>query len=191
MISFFYLNQDLTAMAPKNAALLLYFVEFILSEEGQALAANKYNMFNKLPDALKKYNTKALATLKLPAGMVKLTSETDTLIWSGAADTVISKKRRSYAELERTRTAKALAKALDAAALGGASPSKAAASDPLAVAALAVGAAGLVLGLVGCLIALAAYMRATRTAKPRSAEIPVRELENYSATTDTKGGERA
>ena len=51
MISFFYLNQDLTAMAPKNAALLLYFVEFILSEEGKALAANKYNMFNKLPDA--------------------------------------------------------------------------------------------------------------------------------------------
>ena len=36
MISYFYLEQNMTAMDEGTAALLMYFVKFILSEEGQA-----------------------------------------------------------------------------------------------------------------------------------------------------------
>ena len=53
MISYFYLEQDWSSMDPTSAGLLDYFVKFILSAEGQALAVD--NMFVGLPQALLNY----------------------------------------------------------------------------------------------------------------------------------------
>jgi len=180
MISYFYLNQDMTQMEPMDAALLLYFVEFILSAEGQELAAA--NLFNKLPAKMLQYNTRALATLRLPAGTVKFDEEIATLAWGGASEHVISKKRRSYAEVERSRTAAAVAALMTPTA--GPLPTVSDTSDDDKVnAAIALGTAGLAVGLVGALLAVAAYLKASRSSKPRSAEIPVRALEIPSSTS--------
>ena len=96
MISYFYVEQDLTAMDPNTAALLYAFISFILSTEGQSLAED--NLFVGLPQAILDYNAATLATLVLPSGYVALTFETadTTQIWDGAATTVLSGKRQSF-----------------------------------------------------------------------------------------------
>ena len=73
MISYFYLEKDLSGMDAKTAALLMAFVKFVLSEEGQAKAEDK--LFVKLPAAMQTYNTATLASLTLPAGYAELSFE--------------------------------------------------------------------------------------------------------------------
>merc|ERR1740124_1784279 len=96
MISYFYLEQDLSGMDAQTAALLLAFVQFVLSDEGQAKAEE--NLFVKLPQELQDYNAATLASLVLPADYVALSFEDagETLVEVGAAGTVISGKRQSY-----------------------------------------------------------------------------------------------
>jgi len=87
-------------MDPTSAGLLDYFVKFILSAEGQALAVD--NMFVGLPQALLNYNAVTLSTITKPAGMPTFTTETaaNTLAQIGAGEYVISGKRRSYDEVQ-------------------------------------------------------------------------------------------
>ena len=44
MISYFYLDPDMTAMDPDTAAILLFFVKFVIGAEGQAIASNTFNI---------------------------------------------------------------------------------------------------------------------------------------------------
>ena len=85
MISYFYLAKDLSAMDAGRAALLLAFVRYILSAEGQALASNSDNMFSVLPQQLIDYNTATLASLVLPAG-------TPTYLVEPADDTNVGRR---------------------------------------------------------------------------------------------------
>ena len=103
MISYFYLEQDLSGMDAQTAALLLAFVQFVLSDEGQAKAEE--NLFVKLPQELQDYNAATLASLVLPAGYTPLTFElaSATQIEVGAGMNVLSGKRREYGELDRDR----------------------------------------------------------------------------------------
>jgi ABC-type phosphate transport system substrate-binding protein len=103
MISYFYLEKDLSGMDAKTAALLMAFVKFVLSEEGQAKAEDK--LFVKLPAAMQTYNTATLASLTLPAGYAALSVElaSNTLIEVGAGVNVLSGKRREYGEWDRDR----------------------------------------------------------------------------------------
>lgn len=105
MITYFYINKDLTAMNMDTAALLVAFVRFILGAEGQAMAVD--NLFSPLPDAIIAYNNNTLNSLMLPAGTPTYSTElaSNTLIEVGAGPYVISGKRRSYAEYYRTVTA--------------------------------------------------------------------------------------
>ena len=73
MISYFYLEKDLSGMDAQSAALLMAFVKFVLSTEGQAKAED--NLFVKLPAAMQTFSTNALATLTLPTGYAALTFE--------------------------------------------------------------------------------------------------------------------
>ena len=134
MISYFYVEQDLSAMEPSTAALLYAFISFILSSEGQSLAED--NLFVGLPQAILDYNAATLATLVMPSGYVALTFEdaATTQPWDGAASTVLSGKRQSYdsylnsrqeatiLELEATVASQAAKIAVLEAALGVVSP---------------------------------------------------------------------
>jgi hypothetical protein len=89
-------------MNPNTAALLIAFVRFMLSTEGQAMAVN--DLFSPLPAAMITYNDNTLNSLTLPPGTPTYTTElaSNTQVEVGAGPYVISGKRRSYAEYERT-----------------------------------------------------------------------------------------
>ena len=106
MISYFYLEKDLSSVDPETAGLLMYFVNFILSTEGQALAVN--NLFVPLPEQLIAYNNFTLASITTPTGMPTFTSEDSTMPQIGAGQYVISSKRRSFDEVTGTSNAEAI-----------------------------------------------------------------------------------
>ena len=72
MISYFYIEKDLSGMDPETAALLMAFVKMVLSEEGQSLAED--NMFVKLPAGVLAYNEATLASITLPSGYAALST---------------------------------------------------------------------------------------------------------------------
>ena len=51
MISYFYINKNLTHMDPETAAILLYFVKFIISDEVHALARTRAHARMYRPNA--------------------------------------------------------------------------------------------------------------------------------------------
>ena len=73
MISYFYLEKDLSGMDAQTAALVVAFVKFVLSAEGQEAAEEK--LFVKLPAEMQTYNTATLDSLTLPAGYAALSFE--------------------------------------------------------------------------------------------------------------------
>ena len=103
MISYFYLEKDLSGMDAQTAALVVAFIKFVLSAEGQEKAEEK--LFVKLPAEMQTYNTATLDSLTLPAGYAALSEElaSNTLIEVGAGMNVLSGKRREYGEWDRDR----------------------------------------------------------------------------------------
>lgn len=96
MISYFYLNKNISHMAPLDAALLVYFVEYILSPEGQELA--KEHMFVPCPESLLMKNAVTLSTLILPEGYEAFKTELggQTIEIQGQGEYYISGKRSAY-----------------------------------------------------------------------------------------------
>lgn len=214
MISYFYVPKDLSSYDPMTAAILLYFLKFILSAEGQAMA--EANMFVKLPSAVEAYNAATLATLAttLPTGAPTFETELSStaLPWTGAGDYMISGKRRSYAEVQRTNLE---ADVISLQTSSAASPSgvmtcpagtiavdttlaavdgcwRASYVAYAAVAGVVLGVFGVLLGLVGCILAACACST-TRTSKPRSREVTAakaRDLEvpSSSSSSSTTSG---
>lgn len=185
MISYFYLDKSMASYDPVTASLVKYFVEYILSEEGQALAED--NMFVKLPPQILSYNTNSIASITMPIGAPTFITETASITQPlvGAGEYVISGKRKSYAEVERTANSAAIAAMFAdhdditaaAARLTAVVPNddgKWSANDAGSLAIV-----GLILGLVGLLLggaALFTAMSKARTSKPRSVEINARDM---------------
>ena len=191
MISYFYLEKDLLGMDGTTAGLLLYFINFILSEEGQALAAA--NRFVPLPATLIAYNAATLSGLTTPAGLVTFTTEQgdeSPLAQTGAGDNVISGKRRSFGEVTGTANAAKIA-TLEAAIAAEDSSQvcvqgvclEGEVARELVVAGFVLGLLGFLLGLLAFIMALILCCRSSRTTTPRSVEIKARDLEAPSATT--------
>jgi len=189
LISYFYINKDLSSMDPQTAALLMYFVNFVLSTEGQDLAVA--NMFSRLPQELITYNTNTLASITLPTGYQAYTTEfaSTTQAEVGAGTNVISGKRRSYAELERTANVATIA-ALQAeiAQIKNSSSSSVEVdagrdqnTHDLAVVALGVGIAGAVVGLTSFILVL---VKLPQIGKPVQ-----REVSFPKSSTQTMGVE--
>jgi hypothetical protein len=107
MVTYIYLEKDWTAKSPQTAALLLAFVQFIISPEGQALAEE--NLFVEMPPALVELANKALGMVALPAGMIPFTRETSTAAEDGQKAYVLSDKRQSFADYERKELIEELA----------------------------------------------------------------------------------
>jgi len=103
MISYFYLEKDLSAMNKWSASLLMYFVKFILSDEGQALAQSY--KFSRLPEAVRAYNNQTLESMIMPAGFTEMVTETAATAQPrvGAGKYVISGKRRNFGEYQRSK----------------------------------------------------------------------------------------
>lgn len=182
MISYLYLDKNLTAVDDVTAGMLMYFVNFILSEEGQALA--EANLFVKLPKKLLDYNAVTLASLILPPTTPTFTTELEskTLAQVGAGDYVISGKRRSFGEYTGTTNAKAIT-ALKTANPSGTSLAASLRNEPVAVAGLVLACLAFVLASVAAIVAIWLCCQRNRTSKPRSIE--VRNLEVPKAATAT------
>eukprot|EP00929_Paragymnodinium_shiwhaense_P060674 TRINITY_DN302_c0_g1_i6.p1 TRINITY_DN302_c0_g1~~TRINITY_DN302_c0_g1_i6.p1 ORF type:complete len:891 (+),score=136.06 TRINITY_DN302_c0_g1_i6:95-2767(+) len=108
-ISYIYLRKDVSAMGDK-ACLLKAFLEFVISDEGQALLP-AYGAVG-VPAAVKAIATSAIAKLVMPTGpaCTAWRFETATDAGVGQEEYVISQKRRAYNEyaissLESTMTA--------------------------------------------------------------------------------------
>lgn len=184
MISYIYIERDLTSMNPTTAGLLLYFVNFILSEEGQALA--EQNKFVKLPKKLLDYNAVALAGLLLPQGAPVFTTElaSKTLAQTGAGMFVISGKRRSFGEYTGTTNTKAIA-ALGGGTTGASSLTAGLRAEPVALAGLVMACLAFLIASVAAVIAGVLCCQRNRVSKPRSIEVPVRDLEPPAVSTTT------
>jgi len=155
MISYFYISQDLSALDPGTAGLLLAFVRFILSAEGQAMAVEQ--LFDPLPTSLIAYNTATLDGLTLPANTPTYTVElaSTTQIEVGAGAYVISGKRRSYAEYERTQFNESIS-TLQTTVSGISTDATADQSRDESTRAIAL--AGLALGIVGFIFGVTAFV---------------------------------
>ena len=171
MISYFYLEKDLSGMDAQTAALVVAFVKFVLSAEGQEAAEEK--LFVKLPAEMQTYNTATLDNLTLPAGYAALSVElaSNTLIEVGAGMNMLSGKRREYGEWDRDRM-EAQFEAMQATIAQLESQIKSNNKDDdfterISIAAIALG----VLGLVLALVALILIAMNKSTAKPVQREI--------------------
>lgn len=149
----------------------------------QALA--EANRFVKLPPTLITYNSVSMATLMTPAGMPTFTSETSTAPQIGAGKYVISVKRRTWDEYLGSKNRDDLDEVIAseperASLIAGVKYS----TEEMAIVGIGLGAVGLLLGLLALIVACAACCKAGATTKPRSVEIPARDLATPAASAD-------
>ena len=210
MISYFYINKDISTMDPVEAGILMYFVRFILGSEGQALAVN--NLFVPLPQTLLDYNAQTLGSITTPSAMPTFSTETagTTRPQQGAANFVISAKRRSFDEVTGTKNTNDIT-ALRTGTPGHTHPGMSqegpvsaaidsmfttnAAGDicsagiclspaqvqGMVAAALVMAILGFLIGFIAC-IGMIVLCCNRRTTKPRSVEIKARDIEVPSST---------
>ncbi|CAE8596973.1 unnamed protein product [Polarella glacialis] len=94
LISYMYLNKDISAMSADMAGILKAFVDFVTGVKGQAMLPT-YD-FNAIPSAMNKWSTDVWPSMTKPASVTTFTFEDSTAPWTGAGDYVISSKRDSY-----------------------------------------------------------------------------------------------
>jgi hypothetical protein len=101
-MSYAYVRKDLSNMGPK-ACLLKAFLQTILSPESQSMLS-RYNSVG-IPAPVKAVADSAIDSLIMPSGAdkcVEWSFETATLPGAGQQDYVMSTKRRSFGEYDRT-----------------------------------------------------------------------------------------
>eukprot|EP00930_Biecheleria_cincta_P063569 TRINITY_DN4909_c0_g1_i7.p1 TRINITY_DN4909_c0_g1~~TRINITY_DN4909_c0_g1_i7.p1 ORF type:complete len:541 (-),score=100.57 TRINITY_DN4909_c0_g1_i7:85-1707(-) len=97
-ISYVYLRKNLTSLGDR-ACLLKAFLEYIISDEGQALLP-AYDAVG-VPNEVKSIANTALNSLVMPACTAWSFEGSSTMAGTGQSDHVISLKRRDYAEYDR------------------------------------------------------------------------------------------
>ena len=105
-LSYFYVDKDSTAFQ-ESGPLLKAFLKFVLSQAGQGMLSEFG--FTKLPEHLLTYNNDTLENELVVSGqdwVLELKAETQKYV--GAGDEVLSEKRRSYGEYQRTNFAEDL-----------------------------------------------------------------------------------
>ncbi|QDZ23841.1 periplasmic phosphate-binding protein [Chloropicon primus] len=107
--SYFYIDRDVTSLG-ESGALLKAFLEFVMSEAGQGMLSEFG--FSPLPADLLAYNEETLGnvlTVDPAAAQWLLETKAKTQKYLGAGSYVLSEKRRSYGEYQRTVFASQLA----------------------------------------------------------------------------------
>lgn len=93
LVSYIYLDADMSSLGTDVVGLIGAFVEFVTTD-GQDMLAD-YS-FNRIPAAMNQWAATWTNVIVKPAGVTSFTFETSTDPWNGQADTVISSKRNSY-----------------------------------------------------------------------------------------------
>lgn len=192
MITYFYVQKDVTYMDPMTASLLKYFLKYFatnqVGDEGQKTLLPE-NLFTGLPDTVLTYNADTIDNgITWPTGTIDFKTETSDSTISpdngegGMEDIYFSAKRRTQGDVERSANAASIKslEAKDTTTSARESPfctkSMCWSNDTLAI----VGLCALILAALGFILGLAALVTAmgNRTSKPRSAEvIPPRDID--------------
>jgi len=100
MVTYLYLQKDMSEWDDEKAGLFKAFVEYINEENGQA-ALEEFR-FTKIPSTIVTYNNETIQqNITWPENMTEFTTEDSTAPWIGAGRYVISSKRRGYPEYDR------------------------------------------------------------------------------------------
>eukprot|EP00933_Yihiella_yeosuensis_P053476 TRINITY_DN5171_c2_g3_i1.p1 TRINITY_DN5171_c2_g3~~TRINITY_DN5171_c2_g3_i1.p1 ORF type:complete len:896 (-),score=226.72 TRINITY_DN5171_c2_g3_i1:207-2894(-) len=93
LVSYIYLNKDISGMSADTAGLLKAFVDFVTGPKGQGMLAG-YS-FNAIPAAMNKWTT-TWASMTKPANPTAFFFEDSTTPYTGQGNLAISAKRNSY-----------------------------------------------------------------------------------------------
>jgi ABC-type phosphate transport system substrate-binding protein len=109
LFSYFYIEKDLSKMDPRTAGLLKAFIEYTLSEEGQASLEGF--SFSGVPSQVLTYNAATLNMVTWPKDMVTFDFElgSTTRAEDGAKPYCLSGKRKTYADVARDSMQKDIA----------------------------------------------------------------------------------
>lgn len=158
LVSYLYVKSDLSLMSAETGMLLKGFIEYVLSTEGQEMV--KDFSFTPVPKKILDYNKVTLGGITWPRDMKTLSFESSgtTRKGDGALTTVISGKRKSYAEVERDELAKKVAELEETVAnLKATKPAEKEeeeADNTLTIVAIILGAVALLLSCVTLALAL-------------------------------------
>jgi len=94
LVSYIYLNKDMTSLSGAKAGLIKAFVDLVTGAEGQGMLADF--SFNPLPGSMNTWSTTWSSIIDKPAGVTDYPLLTSTVPWTGMAQPVISSKRNSY-----------------------------------------------------------------------------------------------
>jgi len=101
-MSYIYLRKDITFIDdPIEQSLLKAFIQNTLLDADEIQACSKFG-FTPVPEAVRNIALEGLNTLIMSDGAPTWEIETDTIKGIGQGDYYVSKKRRSYAEYERS-----------------------------------------------------------------------------------------
>eukprot|EP00567_Pseudictyota_dubia_P004827 CAMPEP_0197449192 /NCGR_PEP_ID=MMETSP1175-20131217/20314_1 /TAXON_ID=1003142 /ORGANISM="Triceratium dubium, Strain CCMP147" /LENGTH=503 /DNA_ID=CAMNT_0042981225 /DNA_START=37 /DNA_END=1548 /DNA_ORIENTATION=+ len=103
-MSYIYVRKDLSFIEdPVERALLKAFLKYTLLDEEEIKSCSKFG-FTPVPDGVRQVALNGLEMLEVNS-TVEWTVEIDTIPGGGQGDYVISKKRRTYAEYDRSTLA--------------------------------------------------------------------------------------
>eukprot|EP00913_Durusdinium_trenchii_P026557 g24915.t1 len=92
LVSYIYLNKDMSSWPVEKVALLKAFVDMVLGE-GQDMLPDF--SFNRVPAEMNQWST-VWASISKPTGLTEMVLKTSTDAWNGQAENVITSKRNSY-----------------------------------------------------------------------------------------------
>jgi len=108
MVTYMYLEQDMSKYDVETAGLLKALLTYILSSEGQTSLEGF--AFTGIPSEIVAYNERTISNvLVFPAGIKEYTFENSLDAGAGASERAISLKRRSFADYERSNFADSIA----------------------------------------------------------------------------------
>jgi len=156
LVSYLYVKKDQTATNPKTAAALGAFIDTIVTNRDGL--CQEFG-FTAPSTTLQNLAVNAANTIVYPPGVVDFTFETSTDPWNGMGTRVLSVKRHSFDDYERSRmqaeleTIKAqLAASTASASAPAPAPAEEGGSDALSIVALIVSVVALLVTAVGVLL---------------------------------------
>jgi len=161
LVSYMYVKKSQASTNPKTAAALKAFISVIINN--QESLCEEFG-FTAPSEALRNLAVAAASTIVYPAGMQEFTFETDTQAYDGMKTNVISKKRHSFDDYERSVMKSDIA-SMKAAGAGGAGVQgtsgavSGSSSDGGSPVALAMSVVALVVSLLSVCLGAFAFMK--------------------------------
>lgn len=94
LVSYIYLNKDMTGLSADKAGLIKAFMDFVTGAQGQDMLADF--SFNRLPPTMNSWSDTWSNVIQKPAIVTDYPLLTSTDPWNGMQENVITSKRNSY-----------------------------------------------------------------------------------------------